>query len=57
MKTKLKVVWYDGFFRHREECTLVSSTVDTLTFLGKNEEDEEGQFTITRAQLIKMEEV
>lgn len=48
-KTK-KVVWYDGFSRVREECTLVSSTEDTLTF--KDSEGEE--FTINKSQLIKM---
>lgn len=55
MAKKKKVVWYDGFSRHREECTLISETEDTLTFLGKNEEDEEKEFTITKAQLIKMD--
>lgn len=48
----VKVVWYDGFQRVREECTLVSRTEDTLTF-----KDAEGvEFTITKLQLIKMGE-
>ena len=51
MAKEKNVVWYDGFSRVREKCTLISSTETTLTF-----KDAEGEtFTITKAQLIKMD--
>lgn len=48
---KVKVVWYDGFRRVREECELISKTETTYTF--KDAEGEE--FTISKLQLIKMD--
>ena len=46
----VRVVWYDGFRRVREECTLISRTDTTLTF-----KDAEGElFTIKATQLLKM---
>lgn len=47
---KVYVVWYDGFQRQREDCTLISRENGTLTF--KDSEGEE--FTITEEQLVLM---